>query len=65
MAAGTKTGLKITNSGVITARPSALPAKARPATSSRKQARGSRAMTARIWEVDGPFWGRRVLIPAS
>ena len=64
MAAGTKTGLKIRNRGVITARPSALPAKVRPARSSRKPARGRRAMTARTWEVDGPFWGRRVLTPA-
>ncbi len=53
-AAGTRTGLKITNSGVETARPMSVPTNDTPARKRRKAPMGMRVTTARIFEVEGP-----------
>lgn len=57
-AAGTKTGLKMTKSGVATARPMRVPVRMRPARQRRAPPTGKRVTTARTWEVEGPFSGR-------
>ena len=54
IAAGTKTGLHSTNSGVDSARPMSVPANVRPARRRRKPPRGKRVTTAIIFDAEGP-----------
>lgn len=54
IAAGTRTGLKMMNTGVATARPISEPTNVRPERSRRVPPTGRRDTTARILEADGP-----------
>ncbi|KAL8112087.1 hypothetical protein AgCh_019694 [Apium graveolens] len=64
-ASGTKTGLKMIKSSVATARPIRVPIRVIPAKKSRVPLTGRRVTTARTWEVEGVFLGRRDLTPAE
>ncbi|RYR05135.1 hypothetical protein Ahy_B06g084987 [Arachis hypogaea] len=55
MVAGTMTGLKRMKSGVVTASPSRVPARASPANNSNVPPIGSPVMTAITLDVDGPL----------
>ncbi|KAL0450696.1 UNVERIFIED_CONTAM: hypothetical protein Slati_1626000 [Sesamum latifolium] len=55
MAAGTRTGLKITKTGVATASPMRVPTSVIPARQSSVPLMGRRVIMARIWVVEGPF----------
>lgn len=54
-AAGTRTGLKTINSGVVTASPMTLPMSVKPASASSVPPTGRRTRIARTLVADGPL----------
>jgi hypothetical protein len=62
-AVGTKTGLKITKTGVVTASPMSVPTRVRPERKRRVPPTDNKVTTAKTWEVEGPFPGRVLAKP--